>query len=144
MVHGGSRFTAPVLVDDDVLAGIRDLVPLAPLHHPGSIAGLEAARALLPGIPHVAVFDTAFHRTLPEAAATYAVDRSLARRLGIRRYGFHGTSHRYVAEQTALLLRRPLETVNLITLHLGNGASAAAVAAGRSVDTSMEIGRAHV
>ena len=137
VVHGGSRFAAPVLVDDEVLAGIRDLVPWAPLHNPGSIAGLEAVRALLPGVPNVAVFDTAFHRTLPEAAAAYAIDQALAHRLGIRRYGFHGTSHRYVAEQTALLLGRPLETLNLIVLHLGNGASAAAIAAGRSVDTSM-------
>jgi acetate kinase len=136
VVHGGSRFTAPVFVDDKVLAGIRYLVPLAPLHNPGSVAGIEAARALLPGVPHVAVFDTAFHRTLPAAAATYAIDRATAQRLGIHRYGFHGTSHRYVAEQTAILLGRPLKTVSLIVLHLGNGA-AAAVAAGRSVDTSM-------
>jgi acetate kinase len=139
VVHGGSRFVTPVLVDDDVLAGIRDLIPLAPLHNPGSLAGLAAARALLPEVPHVAVFDTAFHVTLPTAASTYAIERRLAERLGIRRYGFHGISCRYVAEQTALLLGRPLAELNLIVLHLGNGASATAIEAGRSVETSMGL-----
>jgi acetate kinase len=137
VVHGGDRFTAPALIDDDVLSAIRDLIPLAPLHNPASVAGIEAARTLLPDVPQVAVFDTAFHHTLPGAAATYAIDQALAAQLGIRRYGFHGTSHRYVAQQTAILLGRPLESLNLIVLHLGNGASATAIAAGRSMDTSM-------
>ncbi|WP_328370640.1 acetate kinase [Micromonospora zamorensis] len=137
VVHGGRKFSAPVLVDDAVLAAIKDLVPLAPLHNPANLAGIEVARAALPNIPQVAVFDTAFHHTLPEAAATYAIDREVAERYGIRRYGFHGTSHAYVSRRTAQLLGRPYEQLNTITLHLGNGASACAVANGRSVATSM-------
>ncbi|MGW5560323.1 acetate/propionate family kinase [Micromonospora sp. NPDC003944] len=137
VVHGGRTFSAPVLVDDAVLAAIRDLVPLAPLHNPANLAGIEVARAALPDVPQVAVFDTAFHHTLPEAAATYAIDRDTAERYDIRRYGFHGTSHAYVSRRTAELLGRPYEQVNTITLHLGNGASACAVANGRSVATSM-------
>ncbi|MEU8155783.1 acetate kinase [Micromonospora sp. NPDC048986] len=137
VVHGGRTFSAPVLVDDAVLAAIKDLVPLAPLHNPANLAGIEVARAALPDVPQVAVFDTAFHHTLPEAAATYAIDRDAAERYDIRRYGFHGTSHAYVSRRTAELLGRPYEQVNTITLHLGNGASACAVANGRSVATSM-------
>ncbi|SCG63099.1 acetate/propionate family kinase [Micromonospora zamorensis] len=137
VVHGGRKFSAPVLVDDAVLAAIKDLVPLAPLHNPANLAGIEVARAALPDIPQVAVFDTAFHHTLPEAAATYAIDREVAERYGIRRYGFHGTSHAFVSRRTAQLLGRPYEQLNTITLHLGNGASACAVANGRSVATSM-------
>ena len=137
IVHGGPRFTGPTLVDDAVLGQIRDLVPLAPLHNPYGIAGIEAARAALPDLPQVAVFDTAFHYTLPDAAATYAIDRSVAEPLRIRRYGFHGTSFRYVAQQTAVLLNRPLSELNMVVLHLGNGASAAAIEGGISVDTSM-------
>jgi acetate kinase len=139
VVHGGSRFTAPTIVDDDVLAAIRDLVPLAPLHNPANLVGIEVVRELRPDVPHVAVFDTAFHATLPPAAATYALDVAIARRLGIRRYGFHGTSYRYVAHRTADLLGRPLAGLNLIVLHLGNGASAAAISGGRSVETSMGL-----
>ncbi|MEU7651461.1 acetate kinase [Micromonospora taraxaci] len=137
VVHGGRKFSAPVLVDDAVLAAIRDLVPLAPLHNPANLAGVEVARAALPDIPQVAVFDTAFHHTLPEAVATYAIDRDVAERYDIRRYGFHGTSHAYVSRRTAELLGRPYDELNTITLHLGNGASACAVANGRSVATSM-------
>ena len=137
VVHGGRTFSAPVLVDDAVLAAIKNLVPLAPLHNPANLAGIEVARAALPDVPQVAVFDTAFHHTLPEAAATYAIDRETAERYDIRRYGFHGTSHAYVSRRTAELLGRPYEQVNTITLHLGNGASACAVANGRSVATSM-------
>ncbi|MGC4867793.1 acetate/propionate family kinase [Micromonospora sp. DT53] len=137
VVHGGRTFSAPVLVDDAVLAAIKDLVPLAPLHNPANLAGIEVARAALPDVPQVAVFDTAFHHTLPEAAATYAIDRDTAERYDIRRYGFHGTSHAYVSRRTAELLGRPYEQVNTITLHLGNGASACAVQNGRSVATSM-------
>ncbi|MGN9779032.1 acetate/propionate family kinase [Micromonospora sp. H33] len=137
VVHGGRRFGEPVLIDDDVLAAVRDLVPLAPLHNPANLAGIEVARAALPDVPQAAVFDTAFHTTLPEAAATYAIDQETAARYGVRRYGFHGTSHAYVSRRTAELLGRPYEEVNTITLHLGNGASATAVAGGRSVATSM-------
>ncbi|MFI7573566.1 acetate/propionate family kinase [Micromonospora sp. NPDC049497] len=137
VVHGGMLFGEPVLIDDAVLAAIRDLVPLAPLHNPANLAGIEVARAALPDVAQVAVFDTAFHTTLPEAAATYAIDRDTAQRYGIRRYGFHGTSHAYVSRRTAELLGRPYDEVNTITLHLGNGASACAVAGGRSVATSM-------
>ncbi|TDC28957.1 acetate kinase [Micromonospora sp. 15K316] len=137
VVHGGTRFGEPVRIDEKVLAAIRDLVPLAPLHNPPNLAGIEVAREALPDVPQVAVFDTAFHRTLPEAAATYAVDRDTAKRYGVRRYGFHGTSHAYVSRRTAELLDRPYDELNTITLHLGNGASACAVAGGRSVATSM-------
>ncbi|WP_431727743.1 acetate/propionate family kinase [Verrucosispora sp. TAA-831] len=137
VVHGGRRFTAPTLVDDEVLAAITELVPLAPLHNPANLAGIAEARAVLPEVPQVAVFDTAFHHTLPDSAATYAIDREVAQRYGVRRYGFHGTSHSYVSRRTAELLDRPYAEVNTITLHLGNGASACAVEHGRSVATSM-------
>jgi acetate kinase len=139
VVHGGTRFQAPTVVDDGVVAAIRNLAPLAPLHNPAGATGIEVARALWPDVPHVAVFDTAFHATLPAAAATYALDVDVAARYGIRRYGFHGTSHRYVSRRTAALLGRPVTELNTIVLHLGNGASAAAVAGGRSVDTSMGL-----
>lgn len=137
VVHGGRRFHASVLVDDAVLAAIEELVPLAPLHNPANLTGIRVARAALPDVPQVAVFDTAFHHTLPDSAATYAIDADIARRYGIRRYGFHGTSHAYVSRRTAELLGRPYAELNTITLHLGNGASACAVAGGRSVATSM-------
>jgi acetate kinase len=137
VVHGGSRFTKPTVVDPEVLQSIRDQIPLAPLHNPGAIAGIEAALQAFPGVPQIAVFDTAFHADLPEPAATYAIDRELASKHRIRRYGFHGISYRFVAERTALLLDRPLHELNLIVLHLGNGASAAAIHNGRSVETSM-------
>jgi acetate kinase len=133
VVHGGERFSAPVLVDDAVLAAIRDLAVLAPLHNPANATGIELARDALPAIPHVAVFDTAFHATLPPHAFTYAVPRAW----DVRRYGFHGTSHAYVSRQAAHVLGR--ETADVIVLHLGNGASATAVKAGRSVDTSMGL-----
>lgn len=139
VVHGGLRFSEPTLITDEVVAAIEELVPLAPLHNPANLAGIGVARKLLPGVPQVAVFDTAFHRTLPEAAATYAIDREVADRYGIHRYGFHGTSHAYVSRRTAALLDRPLDEINTITLHLGNGASACAVEGGRSVATSMGL-----
>jgi acetate kinase len=139
IVHGGATFTAPAVADDAMLAVLRELTPLAPLHNPGGIAGIEAAREALPGVPHVAVFDTAFHATLPLAARTYALDRDLAARHGIRRYGFHGTSCDIVSRRAADLLGRPLAELNLIVLHLGNGASATAVRGGRSVETSMGL-----
>ncbi|MFF3864872.1 acetate/propionate family kinase [Micromonospora sp. NPDC001898] len=137
VVHGGRRFAEPVLIDDAVFAAIEELVPLAPLHNPANLAGIRVALEALPGVPQAAVFDTAFHHTLPEAAATYAIDRDTAQRYDIRRYGFHGTSHAYVSRRTAELLGRPYEELNTITLHLGNGASACAVQGGRSVATSM-------
>ncbi|HEY3009663.1 MAG TPA: acetate kinase [Micromonosporaceae bacterium] len=139
VVHGGGRFSAPTPIDDTVIAAIEQLVPLAPLHNPPNLAGILVARKLLPGVPQVAVFDTAFHHTLPAAAATYAIDAAVAARHGIHRYGFHGTSHEYVSRRTATLLGRPAEDVNVITLHLGNGASACAVEGGRSVATSMGL-----
>ena len=139
MVHGGTRFTAPTLITDEVLAEIEELVPLAPLHNPANITGIQVARALRPDLPQVAVFDTAFHATMPEAAARYAIDAATADRYGIRRYGFHGTSHAYVSRATAALLGKEPADVNVIVLHLGNGASASAVRGGRCVDTSMGL-----
>ncbi len=139
VVHGGSRFADPVVVDDEVMAAVRDLIPLAPLHNPANLEGLTVARRLFPDVPHVAVFDTAFHQTLPPEAYTYAVPLAWRDEHRIRRYGFHGTSHRFVAEQAADFLGRPLSALNAIVLHLGNGASATAVRAGRSVDTSMGL-----
>jgi acetate kinase len=139
VVHGGSKFAAPTLIDDAVVSAIRELIPLAPLHNPANLAGIDAARRLLPDVAQVAVFDTAFHRTMPEAAATYAIDRQVADRFGVRRYGFHGTSHAYVSRRTAALLGRSYEETNTISLHLGNGASACAVEGGRSVATSMGL-----
>ena len=137
VVHGGDRFSAPVRVDDDVLRAIRELATLAPLHNPVNAVGIDVARRAFPGLPHVAVFDTAFHATLPPAAHTYAVPPQWAREHGVRRYGFHGTSHAFVSRAAAELLGRPLTETNTVVLHLGNGASATAVAGGRSVDTSM-------
>ena len=137
VVQGGRTYSGPVLVDDSVLDRIEELSPLAPLHNPPNLRGIEVARELMPDIPHVAVFDTAFFYDLPEAAATYALDRETAERYGVRRYGFHGTSHQYVSRRAAEFLDRPLADVKQIVLHLGNGASASAVDGGRAVDTSM-------
>lgn len=139
VVHGGSRFASTVLVDEEVLDTLRTLVPLAPLHNPGNIAGIAVAREAFPDLPQVAIFDTAFHQTMPAAAYTYAVPRAWREEHGVRRYGFHGTSHAYVARRAAELLDRPAEEVAVIVLHLGNGASAAAVLDGRSVDTTMGL-----
>jgi acetate kinase len=139
VVHGGERFSSSVLVDDAVLAALRSFSHLAPLHNPASIAGLEAVRAVLPDLPQVAVFDTAFHHTMPPHAYRYAVPEDWYTRHGVRRYGFHGTSHRFVAERAATLLGRPLTDLRLVTAHLGNGCSATAVRDGRSVDTTMGL-----
>ena len=136
-VHGGDRFSAPTLVDDALVAAVTELVPLAPLHNPANLEGIAVARHQLPDLPHVAVFDTAFHQTLPEHAYTYAVPRHWSDEHGIRRYGFHGTSVSFVSREAATLLGRPVEECRLVVLHLGNGASATAVDGGRSVDTSM-------
>ncbi|MFH9421785.1 acetate kinase [Streptomyces sp. NPDC017529] len=139
VVHGGLKFTEPTVIDDEVLKEIERLVPVAPLHNPANITGIRTAQALRPDLPQVAVFDTAFHTTMPEHAARYAIDVETADAHRIRRYGFHGTSHAYVSRKTAELLGKAPEDVNVIVLHLGNGASASAVAGGRCVDTSMGL-----
>ena len=139
VVHGGEAFAAPTLLDEDVIKQIKRLNPLAPLHNPANLVLIDVARRLFADVPQVAVFDTAFHQTLPPAAYTYAVPASWRTDLGVRRYGFHGTSHRYVSRRAAELLGKTPEEVNVIVLHLGNGASATAVAGGRSVDTSMGL-----
>ncbi|MFB7657136.1 MULTISPECIES: acetate kinase [unclassified Streptomyces] len=139
VVHGGRHFTEPTVIDDAVLAEIERLIPVAPLHNPANLTGIRTAQALRPDLPQVAVFDTAFHTTMPESAARYAIDVETADAHRIRRYGFHGTSHAYVSRETARLLGRAPEDVNVIVLHLGNGASASAVRGGRCVDTSMGL-----
>ena len=137
VVHGGESFCAPTRVDARVVDAIRALSPLAPLHNPANVRGIELCLELFPAVPQVAVFDTAFHHTLPPHAFHYALPSRLYRTHGVRRYGFHGTSHAYVAKRAAQHLGRALTDLNLISLHLGNGASAAAVQAGRCIDTSM-------
>ena len=136
VVHGGTQYSAPTVIDDAVVEGIRELSPLAPLHNPANLMGIEAARNLFQ-VPHVAVFDTAFFSTLPAAAYTYAIDRDVAAQYRIRRYGFHGTSHEYVSKKVADLLCR--DDLRQVVLHLGNGASASAVVNGKAVDTSMGL-----
>jgi acetate kinase len=139
VVHGGNEFYRPTLMDDARIAALQKLSELAPLHNPPALKGIEVARKLLPEFPHVAVFDTAFFHDMPPAAATYAIDRALAERWQIRRYGFHGTSHRYVSERAAAFLDRPLGGLKQIVLHLGNGSSASAIAGTRPIDTSMGL-----
>jgi acetate kinase len=139
VVHGGAAFSAPTRIDDDVVRVIRDLVPLAPLHNPANLAGIEAARVTWPAVAQVAVFDTAFHGTLPPAAYRYAVPESWYDDHGVRRYGFHGTSHDHVSARAAEVLGRPREQLDLIVAHLGNGASMTAIRGGRSVETSMGL-----
>jgi acetate kinase len=136
-VHGGTEFTRPVRIDDEVIARIESLSALAPLHTPANLAGIHAARELLPDVCHVAVFDTAFHATLPRRASTYALPQELAEKHAIRRYGFHGTSHAYVASKAAEFLEEDVRNLRIITCHLGSGASVCAVEYGRSVETSM-------
>ncbi len=137
VVHGGEAFREPALIDAEVIAAIRGLIPLAPLHNPSNLLGIEAAQERFPHVPQVAVFDTAFHHTLPPSAYRYALPQELYEKHSVRKYGFHGSSHAYVAKEASKHLSKPLSEVNLITLHLGNGASAAAVRGGRSIDTSM-------
>ncbi|NHZ69905.1 MAG: acetate/propionate family kinase, partial [Thermotogales bacterium] len=137
VVHGGESFREPTLINEAVLKQIRGMIPLAPLHNPANVMGIEVAMQQAPDIPQVAVFDTAFHQSLPPHAWHYALPDRLYTEQRVRRYGFHGTSHHYVAKQAAVFLEKPLESLRLITLHLGNGASAAAIAQGQSVDTSM-------
>jgi acetate kinase len=137
VVHGGETFKEPVLVDDKVVNAIRDMIPLAPLHNPANLMGIEIARKLCPHVPQVAVFDTAFHQSIPPHAHRYAIPEEFYVAHRVRRYGFHGTSHQYVARRAAVCLGERLESLTLITLHLGNGASASAIKAGKSIDTSM-------
>ena len=139
VVHGGNTFSAPVLVDDEVVEQIRELVPLAPLHNAANVDGIEVARDLLPNVPHVAVFDTGFFNDLPAAAANYAIDLDVARQHQIRRYGFHGTSHEFIAREVADHLGQSVEELNQIVLHLGNGASVSAIRGGQAQDTTMGL-----
>ncbi len=137
VVHGAEEFTRPVLIEETVLRKIRECCALAPLHNPANLSGILACKKLLPGVKQAAVFDTAFHQTLPDYAYTYGLPYEYYKRFGIRKYGFHGTSHEYVAYEAALILKKPLKELKIITCHLGNGCSIAAVDKGRSVDTSM-------
>ncbi len=137
VVHGGENFHKPVLIDDSVIAAIEKLIPLAPLHNPANLTGIRVTMEHAPSVPQVAVFDTAFHQTIPEHGFLYALPFSLYQEQKVRRYGFHGTSHSFVSQQAALYLDTPVEELNIITLHLGNGASAAAIQGGRCIDTSM-------
>ena len=137
VVHGGEIFSGSVLVDDDVLKQIRACIEFAPLHNPHNLRGINACMKLLPSVPQVAVFDTAFHQQMPKAAYIYGIPYSLYKKYGLRRYGFHGTSHYYVAHRAAELLNKDMDKLNCITCHLGNGCSITAVKNGKSVDTSM-------
>lgn len=139
VVHGGEHFVQSTLIDDDVLAKIESMASLAPLHNPANALGIREARRLLPALPQVAVFDTAFHQTMPEQAYVYALPYELYQQHSLRRYGFHGSSHRFVAAGAAERLGQPLESLQLVTAHLGNGCSACAVKQGRSVDTTMGL-----
>lgn len=139
VVHGGEKFTRSVLINDSVLDAIKEVQHLAPLHNPPNIAGIEAAQANLPDVPHVAIFDTAFHQTMPESAYTYPVPYAWYTKHGVRRYGFHGTSHLYVSKRAAVLLNKPAQECNIITMHIGNGVSHTAIKNGVSIDTSMGL-----
>ena len=139
VVSGGELYSESVLINDDVIAAIEKCTPLAPLHNPANLLGIRAAQDIFKGLPNVAVFDTAFHQTMPEHAYTYAVPRKLYREFGLRRYGFHGTSYRFVAEEAARFLGKDINNLRLVVAHLGNGASVAAIKNGKSVDTSMGI-----
>ncbi len=137
IVHGGETYSAPVLLTDDALALIEKLSPLAPLHNPACLQGVEGCKRVLADVPHVGVFDTAFHQTMPEESYLYSVPRKLHKELGVRKYGFHGTSHKFVTRRAAEVLGKPLDEVNLITCHLGNGSSISAIKGGKCFDTSM-------
>ncbi len=137
VVHGGERFSGSVLITDEVIESIRECIPLAPLHNPANLSGILAAMEKLPGKPMVAVFDTAFHQTMPSHAYMYALPYEMYEKMKIRRYGFHGTSHRYVSQRAADILGIPMDELRIITAHLGNGASMCAVKGGKSVDTTM-------
>lgn len=137
VVHGGEKFSDSVLLTDEVINDIDQLSELAPLHNPANVVGIKAFKQILPDVPAVAVFDTAFHQTMPEQSYLYSLPYDYYKNFGIRKYGFHGTSHKFVTERAAELLGRPLEELRLISCHLGNGASIAAVEGGKSIDTSM-------
>ena len=137
VVHGGEKFAASALITDDVMKALEECIPLAPLHNPANITGIQACQKVMPGVPMVAVFDTAFHQTMPEKAYLYALPYEYYEKDKVRRYGFHGTSHRYVTARAAAMLGKKAEDVKIITCHLGNGSSVAAVDGGKSVDTSM-------
>jgi len=137
VVHAGEKFAYSVVLDDDVMKALKDCIEIAPLHNPPNIMGIEACRQIMPDVPMVGVFDTAFHQTMPKEAYIYAIPYEYYEKYKIRRYGFHGTSHKYVAERAAAMLGKPIEELKLITCHLGNGASIAAVKNGKSVETSM-------
>ena len=137
VVHGGEKFAKSVLITDEVMAAIEECNPLAPLHNPANIIGIKACQELMPGTPMVAVFDTAFHQTMPAVAYTYALPYEYYTEDKVRRYGFHGTSHKYVAGRAAAMLGKPIEKLKLISCHLGNGSSITAISGGKSVDTSM-------
>ncbi len=139
VVHGGESFQSSTVIDEKVLQAIKENIPLAPLHNPPNLEGIEVSRSIFPDAPQVAVFDTAFHQTIPAKSYLYALPYDLYKEHRVRRYGFHGTSHAYVAEEAAVYLNKPLSELNLITLHLGNGASMSAVQGGRCVDTSMGL-----
>lgn len=137
VVHGGERFSESVLITDEVIQEIEEVSDLAPLHNPANLTGINAFREVLPNVPHVAVFDTAFHQTMPEQSYLYSLPYEYYENYGIRKYGFHGTSHKYVSERAAEMLGRPVEQLRLLSCHLGNGASIAAIEGGKSIDTSM-------
>lgn len=139
IVHGGEYYSAPTLIDDEVLENIKKVIPFAPLHNPAHILGVNAARASFPNIPHVAVFDTAFHQTMPPVAYRFAIPEEYYTKGGIRRYGAHGTSHMYLAQESARLLGKKPEETNVITCHLGGGASVCAIKGGKCMDTSMGL-----
>ncbi len=139
LVHGGVLFSKPEIITEEVLNMVRDLIPLAPLHNPANIQGVEVAQELLPNVPHIGVFDTGFFYSMPPAAAVYAINAEVASEHGVRRYGFHGTSHEYVSNKVAELMEKPKEEINQITLHLGNGASCAAIRGTQPIDTSMGL-----
>lgn len=140
LVHGGEKFTASVLVTPDVVKGIEEVIPLAPLHNPANLQGIRAVMEVLPELPNVAVFDTAFHQTMPPKAYVYGIPYKHYKENGVRRYGFHGTSHSYVSKKAAELLGKPLESLKIVTCHMGNGSSITAVDGGKSVDTSLGYG----
>ncbi|WP_411748216.1 acetate/propionate family kinase, partial [Psychrobacillus psychrotolerans] len=137
VVHGGEVYSDSVLITTEVLAKLEELSELAPLHNPANVTGIKVFKKELPNVPAVAVFDTAFHQTMPESSYLYSIPYNYYEKYGIRKYGFHGTSHKYVSERAAILLNRPLETTRFISCHLGNGASIAAIHHGKSIDTSM-------
>jgi len=137
VVHGGEKFAKSVIINDTVMQALKDCIELAPLHNPPNIAGIQACQKMMPGIPQVAVFDTAFHQTMKPSSYIYGLPYEYYEQFGIRKYGFHGTSHKYVAQRAAILLKKPIEELKIISCHLGNGASIAAIRGGRSVETSM-------